>query len=94
MATDKVIQNDLADNKMVTSKTIAMELNVTTETVNNMCRQKRMPEAIKLSPNNLRWYADEIRAWIENGCPKLANWKIIWRHTNTDLETRNIETET
>jgi len=55
----------------VTTKELARMLRVSTDTIRMMERDGRLPRAIRLGPQLLRWPRDEIEAWLAAGCPKM-----------------------
>ena len=37
----------------------------------------KLPDAIELGKKTVRWSVDDIRAWIQAGCPRRDEWKSL-----------------
>lgn len=55
-------------NLMVTRQQAAELLQISTRTIDNLKRNKKMPKPIRIG-NAVRWNRAELEAWVDAGCP-------------------------
>ena len=62
---------------LVDTNQVANLLKVCRKTIWTMQTQGRMPKPIRIG-SAVRWSYEEIKAWVDAGCPKETEWKKIW----------------
>jgi len=55
----------------------ARALGVPKKTVGNWNRSGRLPMPIRMGSRSLLWRADELAAWVRNGCPSRLRWETM-----------------
>jgi predicted DNA-binding transcriptional regulator AlpA len=63
------------DGGLIDLKTLARLMNVAQRTVYAFLSERAIPKPIHISGRLTRWRADEIRSWIESGCPPQDEWE-------------------
>jgi predicted DNA-binding transcriptional regulator AlpA len=64
-----------AEDGLIDMKTVARLMKVAQRTAYRFLSMGAMPKPLRLSGKVVRWRADEIRSWIENGCPPQDRWE-------------------
>lgn len=59
---------------LIDMKAAAKLLDLSERTVWGMANSGRMPKPIKIG-RAVRWSHEELRAWVNAGCPPLDEWK-------------------
>jgi predicted DNA-binding transcriptional regulator AlpA len=62
---------------LVSAKTLAVLLSVSEATIWRWDSGGRLPQAVKPSPGVKRWRREEIREWIDVGCPCRKDWEAM-----------------
>jgi len=55
----------------------ARALGVPKKTVGNWNRSGRLPMPIRMGSRSLFWRADELAAWVRQGCPNRLRWETM-----------------
>jgi predicted DNA-binding transcriptional regulator AlpA len=72
---------------LIDQVTVAELLGVNRRTLRRMIIKRLAPEGRALSKTMIRWRADEIRDWIDAGCPAQEKWKRMRDHRYEDWAT-------
>jgi len=59
---------------LVGAEALGKLLSVSKATVWRMEAAGKLPRPVRINGNNTRWRTDEIRAWIDAGCPARCEW--------------------
>lgn len=59
---------------LINSNALSKLLNLSQRTIYVMEKEGRMPVAIRVG-KAVRWGLDEIKAWIDAGCPERSSWQ-------------------
>jgi predicted DNA-binding transcriptional regulator AlpA len=62
---------------LVDAKALAAILSVSVATVWRMDAGGKLPSAVRPSPGVKRWRREEIREWIDVGCPCRKDWEVM-----------------
>lgn len=63
---------------LIDTNQVAHLLKVCQKTVWTMHTQGRMPQSIRIG-SAVRWGYEEIRQWVEAGCPQRDEWERQWQ---------------
>lgn len=59
---------------LIDTRAVAELLNVSQKTVYKRDRDEAMPKPLRIGRAK-RWGAEEIKAWVDEGCPPRSEWK-------------------
>jgi len=62
---------------LIDAKILAQLLSVSEATIWRWDSGGRLPQAVKPSPGVKRWRREEIREWIDVGCPCRKDWEAV-----------------
>ena len=64
----------------MTAKQAATLLGIGVSTLHRLRSSGRVPEPVKIG-GSVRWRREELKAWVDAGCPPVDKWVLIWaRH--------------
>ena len=63
----------------VSAKQLAGMLDLSVRTIRTMDAAGKLPRGIRIG-RSVRWPVDELRAWLDAGCPDRASWEAISRN--------------
>ncbi len=72
MTQPQATKPDRKKSELLTVGDVAKLLNVSACTVMRMAKRNQTPQPIRLGYNLVRWRSDEVRQWIDAGCPAVA----------------------
>ena len=81
-ATNPVADEEIAglaairEKLLVDAATVAKLLSISTGTIYALSRTQRFPKPIRLG-RAARWNLNELRAWVNCGCPARFRWEIM-----------------
>ena len=73
MSIQQVSQENTSERMALSVAEVAELLNVSTRHIWKLHATGRLPAPIRLG-RSVRWRADELRAWLEAGCPSRECW--------------------
>ena len=61
----------------VDAKRLAAMLGLSTRTIRTMDAAGKLPRPVTLACRSVRWRVDEIRDWLNDGCPDRSTWEVL-----------------
>ena len=74
MKTERIDDGGDRGPLLLTAGAVARLLQVSVRTIRRLVLEGRLIAPVKLG-GCVRWRADEVREWIDNGCPRMAEWQ-------------------
>jgi prophage regulatory protein len=68
--------SDLTEPLLLDVRTVARLLNVSVRTIHRLNATGEIPAPVRLGGRVL-WHRDELRAWLEAGCPAREAWACV-----------------
>jgi len=68
------VPSDEESSLLVDTREAAKLLNLCGKTLYSMEKDERMPRSIKIG-RAVRWNREELRAWVNAGCPSVDEWQ-------------------
>ena len=60
---------------LLSAESLAQMIQVSVRTVWRLRSSGKLPRPVKVG-GSIRWRADEVQNWIEDGCPAYAEWEL------------------
>lgn len=67
---------------IINPKHFAELLGVTTQTINAMSRNGKLPPISNRNSRNLRWYKNTVLFWLDNNKPNRDEFRRLWSKKN------------
>jgi len=66
------------ENELVTVDYLIEALNLSRQTIYRMRKTRQVPDQVQWPRRALRWFKDEIDAWVAAKCPPQNLWREMW----------------